>query len=59
MQNPLRRVVEIIELPGPESEIEWKTGAAMSRSIQVIDAQGAKVSKSFYEPPHKPPTPTP
>jgi hypothetical protein len=46
---------EIFELPGPESEIEWKTGVAMTRSIQVIDANGTKVSKSFYEPPHAPP----
>jgi cell division septation protein DedD len=50
---------EIFELPGPESEIEWNTGAAMVRSIQVIDANGTKVSKDFYEPPHRPPTPTP
>ena len=50
---------EVIELPGPESQIEWNAGVAMVRSIQVIDANGTKVSKDFYEPPHKPPTPTP
>jgi hypothetical protein len=49
---------EVIELPGPESQIEWNTGVAMVRSIQVIDANGTKVSKDFYEPPHAPPTPT-
>jgi hypothetical protein len=50
---------EVIELPGPESPIEWNTGVAMVRSIQVIDANGTKVSKDFYEPPHVPPTPAP
>jgi hypothetical protein len=50
---------EVTELPGPESQIEWNTGVAMVRSIQVIDANGTKVSKDFYEPPHVPPTPTP
>ena len=50
---------EVIELPGPESQIEWNTGVAMVRSIQVIDAAGTKVSRDFYEPPHVPPTPTP
>jgi hypothetical protein len=50
---------EIFEQPGPEWEIEWNAGVAMVRSIQVIDANGTKVSKDFYEPPHKPPTPTP
>jgi hypothetical protein len=50
---------EIFEEPGPEWQIEWNAGVAMVRSIQVIDANGTKVSKDFYEPPHKPPTPTP
>lgn len=50
---------EVISLPGPEWKFEWNTGVAMARSIQVIDAQGTKVSKSMYEPPHAAPTPKP
>ena len=47
---------ELVELDGPEWKVEWSTGVAMSRSIQVIDALGVKVSKAFYEPPHYAPT---
>ena len=46
---------EIIELEGPRYQFEWNTGVAMSRSIQVIDANGVKVSKPFYEPAHTKP----
>jgi hypothetical protein len=41
-------VDEIIELDGPKWPFQWNTGVAMSRSIQVIDANGTKVSKAFY-----------
>jgi hypothetical protein len=41
-------VDEIIELDGPEWPFQWNTGVAMSRSIQVIDANGTKVSKPFF-----------
>jgi hypothetical protein len=41
-------VDEVIELPGPRWEFQWNTGRAMARSIQVIDATGAKVSKPWY-----------
>ena len=59
-QPPYKYTVDdIFELEGPRSQIEWKTGVAMVRSIQVTDANGTKVSKSFYEPPHFPPTPAP
>ncbi|MBN1643158.1 MAG: FecR domain-containing protein [Anaerolineae bacterium] len=54
-QPPFRYFLdEILEFDGPETEIEWNTGAAMTRSIQVIDANGVKVSLTFYEPPHVP-----
>jgi hypothetical protein len=48
-------VDEVIELPGPRWQFEWNTGSAMARSIQVVDATGAKVSKPWYEPAHVPP----
>lgn len=55
-QPPYKYFVdEVFELDGPEWEIEWNTGVAMTRSIQVVDANGTKVSKSFYEPPHAKP----
>ncbi|MBN1933789.1 MAG: FecR domain-containing protein [Anaerolineae bacterium] len=41
---------EIIDLPGPRWPFKWKIGPAMARSIQVMDARGAKVSKDWYEP---------
>jgi hypothetical protein len=54
-QPPFRYYLdEVIELDGAETEIEWAAGAAMTRSIQVIDANGVKVSMTFYEPPHFP-----
>jgi hypothetical protein len=57
-QPPYKYTVdEIFVLDGPRWQIEWKTGVAMTRSIQVIDANGTKVSKSIYEPPHAKPTP--
>ncbi len=43
---------EVIELDGPRWAFQWNTGVAMSRSIQLIDANGTKVSKPIYEPPH-------
>ncbi|MBN1584006.1 MAG: hypothetical protein JXA89_25075, partial [Anaerolineae bacterium] len=46
---------EVIELPGPRWQFEWNTGVAMARSIQVIDARGFKVSKSWYEKAKNPP----
>jgi len=46
---------EVIELPGPRWQFEWNTGVAMARSIQVIDARGSKVSKSWYEKAKNPP----
>jgi hypothetical protein len=49
----------IFEQPGPEWKVEWNVGVAMVRSIQVIDANGTTVNKSFYEPPHESPTRTP
>jgi len=50
-QPPYRYTMdEIVELEGPRHKFEWKTGVAMSRSIQVIDANGTKVSKPFYVP---------
>jgi hypothetical protein len=48
-QPPYKYTVdEIIELDGPRWAFQWNTGVAMSRSIQVIDANGTKVSKSFF-----------
>lgn len=41
---------EVVELSGPRWPFKWKIGPAMARSIQVIDARGAKVSKNWYEP---------
>jgi hypothetical protein len=59
-QPPYRYTIdEFEEFEGPRYLIEWKTGAAMARSIQVIDANGVKVSKSLYEPPHHKPKPNP
>jgi hypothetical protein len=45
-------VDEIIELPGPRWEFTWKVGAAMVRSIQVVDSRGQKKSRPWYEPAH-------
>ena len=47
-------VDEVIKLPGPRWKFDWNTGVAMARSIQVIDAQGHKVSKMWYESPKTP-----
>jgi hypothetical protein len=41
-------VDEVFELDGPRWAFEWNTGQPMARSIQVIDAQGQKVSKPWY-----------
>jgi hypothetical protein len=43
---------EFFELEGPRYQFEWSTGVPMVRSIQVIDANGVKVSKPLYEPAH-------
>jgi hypothetical protein len=48
-------VDEIIALPGPRWEFQWNAGTAMTRSIQVVDATGAKVSKPWYMRPQFPP----
>jgi hypothetical protein len=50
-QPPFKYTVdEIVELPGPRWQFDWKLGAPMARSIQVTDATGAKVSKPWYMP---------
>ena len=57
-QPPYRYTIdEVFEFEGPRYVIEWKTGTAMVRSIQVIDANGVTVSKPLYEPPRYKPTP--
>lgn len=46
---------EVIQLTGPEWEVIWAYDTAMSRSIQVTDANGTRVSKSWYEQPRPSP----
>jgi hypothetical protein len=41
-------VDEVINLDGPRWAFEWKVNTALTRSIQVVDAAGAKVSKPWY-----------
>jgi hypothetical protein len=41
-------VDEVIKLPGPRWDFQWNVNTALTRSIQVIDANGAKVSKPWY-----------
>ena len=50
---PFRYTVdEVIELDGPSWPFQWDAGRPLTRSIQVIDARGQKVSKPWYEPSH-------
>ena len=59
-QPPFKYTVdEVVELPGPRWPFEWKTGTAMARSIQVVDARGHKVSKPWYMAAQYAPTPVP
>ena len=44
-------VDEVIKLPGPKWGFEWNVNTALTRSIQVVDAAGTKVSKPWYMPP--------
>jgi hypothetical protein len=48
-------VDEIISLPGSRWEFQWNAGTALTRSIQVVDATGNKVSKPWYVQPQFPP----
>jgi len=41
-------VDEVIKLPGPRWEFQWNVNTALTRSIQVVDAAGTKVSKPWY-----------
>jgi hypothetical protein len=44
-------VDEVIKLPGNKWEFQWNVNTALTRSIQVVDAAGTKVSKPWYMPP--------
>jgi hypothetical protein len=48
-QPPFRYAIdEVIELDGPTWQFQWNVARPLTRSIQVIDARGQKVSKPWY-----------